>query len=164
MTQASFTERLKRIEAAEGRPVTERILVGVVEEAAPKASKKKAENPGQATRGRTNAAGLPIRFVMGFALMFATFWVMGEMNGIHNWLNGIEPLVPYTNPVMAAIAIGILAMLLFFAFKLQRAAFRVLTEPARLPFAIGMVAGIALGLGPTEFADGMMAQLQLDQP
>ncbi|MEO3414019.1 hypothetical protein AAFO92_05105 [Roseovarius sp. CAU 1744] len=160
MTQSSFTERLKRIEAAENRPVTERILVGVAEEAIPKADEKKKRKSGR----RGGAAALPLRFVMGFALMFLTFQLMGEMKGINNWLNGVEPLVPYTNMAMAAIAISIAAVMLFFAFKLQRAAFRLMTEPGRLPFAIGMVAGIALGLGPTEFADGMMAQLHLDQP
>lgn len=164
MTQSSFTERLQRIEKTQGQSAHDRLLVGVADEVVQQATPKKDKKSARTSpRGKSGAA-LPFRFGAGFALMFATFWGMGQMNDVHSWLNGVEALSPYSNPVMAAIAIGIVAVMLFFAFKLQRAAFRVLTEPARLPFVIGMVAGLALGAGPTEFADGMMAQLQLDQP
>ncbi|WP_306116365.1 MULTISPECIES: hypothetical protein [unclassified Roseovarius] len=164
MTQSSFTERLQRIEKAQGKSAHDRLLVGVADEIVQEATPKKAKKPAKAARPAKGAGGLlPLRFVVGFALMFATFWVMGEMRDIHGWLNGFDVLTPYTNPLMGAVALGIAAVMLFFAFKMQRAAFRVLSEPARLPFVIGMVAGLALGAGPTEFTDEMVAQLQVAQ-
>lgn len=164
MTQSSFTERLQRIEKAQGQSARDRMLVGVADEVMAEATPAKKKKRARQSGGATAKGGLTIRFAAGFALMFATFWVMGRMNGIHSWLKDAEPFTPFTNPVMAAITIGIASVMLFFTFKLQRAAFRVMKEPARLPFVIGMVAGLALGAGPTEFSDSMMAQLQIAQP
>lgn len=164
MTQSSFTERLQRIEKTQGQSAHDRLLVGVAEEVVAQATPAEDKKPRKAGRpARTGGGLLPLRFAVGFALMFATFWVMGQMSDIHAALQDIDMLSGYTNPVMAAVAIGIAAVMLLFAFKLQRAAFRVMREPARLAFVTGMVAGLALGAGPTDFADDMVAQLQLSQ-
>ncbi len=167
MTQSSFTERLQRIEKTQGQSARDRLLAGVAEaavaQATPDEDKEDKKARKTARPARTGGGLLPLRFAVGFALMFATFWVMAQMSDIHAALKDIDMLSGYTNPVMATVAIGIAAVMLLFVFKLQRAAFRVMREPARLAFVTGMVAGLALGAGPTDFADDMVAQLQLSQ-
>lgn len=159
MVQTSFAERLQRIEKAQARPVHERVLAGISEEI-DKPANAKASKAAKTAGGRAgSSAGKPMRFCAGFLLMFASFLLVRRMADIHLLLDGSEMLAPFTTTIMAAIAVSVIFVLLFFAFKLQRAAFRVLSEPVRIPFALGMVIGLAAGLGPTELADTMMAQL-----
>ncbi|MFD1159490.1 hypothetical protein [Roseovarius aestuarii] len=152
MAQTSFTERLERIEMSRGQPASARLLAGISEE------QKKLETKPKAGGGR--AGFKPMRFVVGFALMYAGMMVVSRMTEINGWLGHSDIFAPFATPVMAGIAIAIVFLMLFFAFKLQRAAFRVLSEPARLVFASGMVLGFALGFGPAEFSESVMAQLQ----
>ncbi len=163
MPQTSFTERLERIERAQGRPITERILIGLSEEQEAESKGKGKSKANKIRHSHPGRAGLPLRFIAGFTLMFTTFYMMSQMTLIDAWLIGMEAVAPYIEMVRIAVGIGVVAVMLFFAFKLHRAAFRILSEPARLPFAIGMVAGLALGAGPSEFTDTMMAQLNLEQ-
>lgn len=160
MVQTSFAERLQRIEKAQARPIQERILAGVSEEVDKQASTGKSKSAKKPARVSGSATGKPIRFIAGFLLMFASFVLVRRMADIHLLLDASEMLAPFTSTIMAAIAVSVIFVLFFFAFKLQRAAFRVLSEPVRIPFALGMVIGLAVGLGPTELADTMMAQLQ----
>ncbi|WP_299844281.1 hypothetical protein [uncultured Roseovarius sp.] len=157
MVQTSFAERLQRIEKAQSRPVTERMLAGVSEEVEKQISSKKSKAGGKSAG---MGVGKPIRFGAGFLLMFASFMLVRRMSDIHLLLDGTDILAPFTSTIMAGIAVAIIFVLIFFAFKLQRATFRVLSEPARIPFALGMLIGLAAGLGPAELADTMMAQLQ----
>ena len=159
MSQTSFAERLERIEASQDRPMKDRILAGISEEqrrmetATPqKAAKKPA-------RRRRNIRIMP--FIVGFALMYAGMMVSTNMTAIDAWLATSDQFAPVAKPVMIGIGISVIFLMLFFAFKLQRAAFRVLSEPGRLVFATGMVLGLSVGMGPTDFTDVMMARLDI---
>lgn len=161
MPQTSFAERLQRIENAQGQSVKDRTLIGLSEDLEAEAQKKPQKAKAPRKKG---GSMLPLRFVGGFALMFTTFYGLTQMNLIDDQLSAIEALAPHMTLLRAGVGVLVIALMLFFAFKLQRAAFRVLSEPARLPFAIGMVAGLALGIGPVEFADELVAQLSVTQP
>lgn len=163
MPQTSFAERLQRIENAQGQSVKDRMLVGLSEELEAEADPKSKSKGKVARKRKGKSKGLPLRFIAGFGLMFGTFYGLGQMPLIEGTLADIDVVAPHIDIVRAGIAVMVIGILIFFGFKLQRAAFRVLSEPARLPFAIGMVAGLALGMGPTELTDGMLAQLSLDQ-
>lgn len=160
MVQTSFTERLQRIEAGQDRPMKDRILAGISDE-----QRKMERAPQEAAAAKVPRKGFkPFRFVVGFALMFAGMKVVSNMSAIDSWLDASDQLAPLAMPAMASIAISIVFLMLFFAFKLQRAAFRVMSEPGRLVFALGMVLGLSVGLGPSEFTDVVMAQLQAAAP
>ncbi len=137
MTQASFAERLKRIEASGGEIV---MHVGIAEEgnAAPSQNKVRA------------SSGV-LRFVFGAALMFVVSRLLLDMNAVQAWVDRSPVLLPYENGVMGALTVGIAITMLFFAFKIGRAAMRIRTQPHRLPFACGMVIGFVLGMGPDVF-------------
>ena len=157
MLQTSFAERLQRIEMSQSMPVKEKLLAGISEELEREA---RGEKPTNARGSSSSFIGKPIRFVAGFVLTFACFLAVRRRSEIEHLLEANELLAPFMTIITSGMIVAGAFLALFFAFKLQRAVFRILSEPARLPFALGIVAGLALGLSPAEFTDTVMAQLQ----
>ncbi len=160
MAQASFAERLERIERTQHAPLKDRMLVGLSDvqiEQETHPSKRK----GKKIRSKKRRLGpeVPLRFLAGFTLMFTCFLVLAEMDTIQTLVDSTPVIADFSQYTMIGIAGAVVATMLYFAFKLQRAAFRVMREPGRLPLAIGMVLGFAIGFEPVQFSDTMMEQV-----
>ena len=161
MVQSSFTDRLQRIGHTQHQPVAQRMVAGVSEASQSKPSKDKtAGKAAKVPKSSKSGGSLTLRLVAGFGLMFISFQALSRMNAAQAWLEGSAGLAQYASMIMVGVAAFFVFVMLFFAFKMQRAAFRVMSEPWRMPFAIGMVLGFAMGIGPMEFTDSMLAQLQ----
>ena len=107
---------------------------------------------------QTRTAGVT-RFLVGFGLMFACMAATGRMNEIEARLTEAALLPGYEDFAMLGAAAVVVTVMLFFAYKLYRAVLGIRSERWRLPLVLGMIAGLAAGLGPTEFVDGMLAQI-----
>lgn len=154
MAQSSFAERLVRIEKNQHLSVEDRMLIGLSQQ---KNGRRTKSGFGKAKSGLEKLA----RIMAGFVLLFATITVLRRMSAIRDWLSGMEIPAPVEAHMTTGIAVFAGIVMLFFAFKLNRASRRVISEPARLPFAIGMLCGLAAGLGPTETISLVLAQVGL---
>ncbi|MFV2052528.1 hypothetical protein [Aliiroseovarius sp. YM-037] len=98
-------------------------------------------------------------FLKGFVVLFATWKVIENMNGIQAYLDNSPTLARYENAVMAAIVVFVSLTMIRFGYNLHGAALQRPKALARLPYILGTVAGFIVGIGPATFLQGVVDRL-----
>jgi len=140
MSEASFEERLQRIERERGGASFEPAAATAPRERARQRAVRRPA-PVETTQG-------PVSLLLfGFSWPFATMMICAALPVLHGAMRGSATMADQANMVLLAVASMILFSLAGIVFVLARAAIQMSARPDRVPLVCGIAGGFIVGLG-----------------